>query len=37
MTSNAGPGGRLLGTLGSADGKGVVRIEDRYGAGIDDL
>jgi uncharacterized protein YndB with AHSA1/START domain len=37
MTSNAQPGGRLLGSLGSADGKGVVRIEDRYDTDIDDL
>ncbi|HEY3956034.1 MAG TPA: SRPBCC family protein [Streptosporangiaceae bacterium] len=38
MTSNPRPGSsRLLGTLGSADGKGVVRIEDRYDTGIDDL
>ena len=28
---------RLLGTLRAADGKGVVRIEDRYDTGIDDL
>ena len=31
MTSN------ILGTLRSADGTGVVRIEDRYDTGIDDL
>jgi uncharacterized protein YndB with AHSA1/START domain len=37
MTSNTGPGTRILGRLRSADGKGVVRIEDRYHAGIDDL
>jgi uncharacterized protein YndB with AHSA1/START domain len=37
MTSNAQPGNRLLGTLRSADGKGVVRIEDRYDTDIDDL
>lgn len=36
MTSNAG-GGRILGSLGSADGKGVVRVEDRYDTDIDDL
>jgi uncharacterized protein YndB with AHSA1/START domain len=29
--------GRLLGTLGSADGKGVVRMEERYDTDIDDL
>jgi uncharacterized protein YndB with AHSA1/START domain len=28
---------RLLGTLRVAEGKGVVRIEDRYDTGIDDL
>ncbi len=28
---------RLLGTLRAADGKGVVRIEDRYDTGIEDL
>jgi uncharacterized protein YndB with AHSA1/START domain len=28
---------RILGSLRSADGTGVVRIEDRYDAGIDDL
>jgi uncharacterized protein YndB with AHSA1/START domain len=33
-----GPGdSRILGTLGSADGAGVVRIEDRYDAEINDL
>jgi uncharacterized protein YndB with AHSA1/START domain len=37
MTSNAGGGGRILGSLRSADGKGVVRIEDRYNTDIDDL
>jgi len=37
MTSNARPGSRILGSLRSADGKGVVRIEDRYDTGIDDL
>ena len=30
-------GSRLLGTLRAADGKGVVRIEDRYDTDIDDL
>ena len=28
---------RILGSLGSADGTGVVRIEDRYDTDIDDL
>ena len=37
VTSNAGAGNRLLGTLRSADGKGVVRMEDRYDTDIDDL
>jgi len=37
MSGNAGPGSRLLGTLGSADGAGVVRIEDRYDTTIEDL
>ncbi|WP_329475233.1 SRPBCC family protein [Kribbella sp. NBC_01484] len=37
MTSNAGPGSRVLGRLGVADGTGVVRVEDRYDTDIDDL
>ena len=37
MTSNARGGGRILGSLRSAGGKGVVRIEDRYNTDIDDL
>ena len=37
MTSNARPGPRILGSLRSADGKGVVRIEDRYDTDIEDL
>jgi len=37
MTSNAGEGSRILGSLRSADGKGVVRTEDRLDAAIDDL
>ena len=37
MTSNARAGGRILGTLRSADGKGVVRMEDRFDTDIDDL
>jgi uncharacterized protein YndB with AHSA1/START domain len=37
MTSNARPGARILGSLRSADGKGVVRMEDRFDTGIDDL
>ncbi len=37
MTSNAPAGGRILGILRSADGKGVVRMEDRFDTDIDDL
>jgi uncharacterized protein YndB with AHSA1/START domain len=37
MTSNARPGTRILGSLRSADGTGIVRIEDRYDTDIDDL
>jgi uncharacterized protein YndB with AHSA1/START domain len=37
MTSNAGGIGRILGSLRSADGKGVVRMEDRFGTSIGDL
>jgi uncharacterized protein YndB with AHSA1/START domain len=37
MTSNAGAGPRILGSLRSADGKGVVRMEDRFDTDIDDL
>jgi uncharacterized protein YndB with AHSA1/START domain len=34
---NAGRRTRVLGKLGSADGTGVLRIEDRYDTDIDDL
>jgi len=37
MTSNAGGSGRILGSLQSADGRGVVRMEDSFGTDIDDL
>src|SRR5262245_37497696 len=37
MTSNARTGDRILGRLRSADGAGVLRIEDRFGTGIDEL
>ena len=37
MTSNARGSGRILGSLRSADGKGVVRMQDRYDTDIDDL
>ena len=35
MTGDASTGARLLGTLGTADGKGVVRVEDRFDADIE--
>src|SRR5580658_7193410 len=37
MTGNAHPGTRILGSLRSAHGTGVVRVEDRFDTGIDDL
>src|SRR4029450_7132668 len=37
MTSKARAGDRILGSLRSADGKGVVRMQDRYETDIDDL
>jgi uncharacterized protein YndB with AHSA1/START domain len=37
MTSNASAGPRVLGSLRSAGGEGVVRIESRLDAGIDDV
>ncbi len=37
MTSNARAGARILGRLRSADGKGVVRMEDRFDTDIDDV
>ncbi len=37
MTRNPRPGTRILGSLRSADGTGVVRIEDRYDTDINDL
>ena len=37
MTSNAPGRDRILGTLRSEEGKGVVRMEDRYDTDIDDL
>jgi len=37
MTSTAPGGARILGSLRSASGKGVVRIEDRFNTDIDDL
>jgi uncharacterized protein YndB with AHSA1/START domain len=35
MTGDASTPARLLGTLGTADGKGVVRVQDRFGADIE--
>jgi uncharacterized protein YndB with AHSA1/START domain len=37
MTSSTPAGNRILGTLRTADGKGVVRMEDRFDTDIDDL
>ena len=37
MTSNAHTGRRILGSVRSADGKGIVRMEDRFDTDIDDL
>ena len=37
MTSNAAGGDRILGSLRSADGTGVVRMQDRFDTNIDDL
>ena len=37
MTSNEAAGPRILGSLRSAEGKGTVRMEDRYDTDIDDL
>ena len=37
VMSNARAGERILGSLRSADGKGIVRIEGRFDTGIDDL
>jgi len=37
MTGNADAGNRILGSLLSADGKGVVRMEDRFNTDVDDL
>ena len=37
MTSNPGGSGRILGSLRSAGGKGIVRMEDRFETDIDDL
>ena len=37
MTSNAAAGNCIVGTLRIADGKGAVRMEDRFDTDIDDL
>jgi hypothetical protein len=37
MTSSAHGSGRILGSLRSANGKGVVRMEDRFGTDTGDL
>ncbi len=37
MSSNAPTGDRILGSLRSADGQGIVRMEDRFETDIDDL
>jgi uncharacterized protein YndB with AHSA1/START domain len=37
MTSNEPAGTRVLGSLRSADGKGIVRMQDSYDTDIDDL
>jgi len=37
MSSKPGAGPRLLGSLRSQDGRGIVRMEDLYGTDIDDL
>jgi uncharacterized protein YndB with AHSA1/START domain len=37
MTGTTSGSTRILGSLRSADGKGVVRLEDRYDTDIDDL
>jgi len=37
MTNSARAGERVLGSLGSANGKGIVRMQERLDAGIDDV
>jgi uncharacterized protein YndB with AHSA1/START domain len=37
MSSNATGGGRILGSLRSADGKGIVRVQDRFETDMDDV
>lgn len=37
MTDKAHVGPHILGTLGAVDGKGIVRIQDRFDTDVDDL
>ena len=37
MTDRVSPKSRIKGTLLTADGKGIVRMEDRYDTSIEDL
>ena len=37
MTSDSRGSGRILGSLRTSDGKGIVRMQDRYDTDIDDL
>jgi uncharacterized protein YndB with AHSA1/START domain len=37
MTGNTRPGNRIIGSLRSADGKGVVRMQDRFDTDIGDV
>ncbi len=37
MTNGSSAGSRVKGTLLAVDGKGIVRMEDRYDTSIDDL
>jgi hypothetical protein len=37
LTSSARRGTRIVGSLRSADGKGVVRMADRFDTDVDDL
>jgi uncharacterized protein YndB with AHSA1/START domain len=37
MTSDSRGSGRILGSLRTSDGKGIVRMQDRYHTDIDDL
>ncbi len=37
MTNGATAGNRIVGTLRTANGQGVVRMEDRFDTAVDDL